>query len=205
MNNTLRHIFAILALFLTFTISRATTAEEILSKAADKYRNSPSLTADFIVKANGSSSNGTIIIAKDRFHLSTPQLETWYDGQTQWTYVPDTGEVNITEPTTEELQQVNPFSIVSSFRESYNSKMLKSTKGTHRLQLIPRSKDLYIRKAILTLDAGTSFPKEITITLDNNRSVNIIVSNVKAGGKVAGSRFTFDKKKYPDAEIIDLR
>ncbi len=198
-------IFTIIALMIGTASINAKTAKSVLSDAANKYKQCQSLTADFTMTVNGNSSKGTITIAKDKFALSSPQLAIWYDGRTQWTYSPDTQEVNITEPTSEELQQVNPFAIVSAFSQSYKSKLLKSSAGTNKIQLDPINKNESIKQIILVLDDKTSYPKEINIKLNTNNIVKIVVSNVKAGGKVNNAQFIFDKKKYPNAELIDLR
>ena len=149
--------------------------------------------------------NGTIVTSGDKFHISSPQLSTWYDGRTQWTYSPSSNEVNITEPTAEELQQVNPFAIISAFRRAYKGTLLKSPAGTHTVQLLPLDKKASIRKAVVTFDAKTLYPTLIRLTTDNNAILSIKVTNVVAGKKYPLSTFVFAKKKYPGAEIIDLR
>lgn len=184
--------------------SDAASAESILQSAAEKYRKAQSLSATFVIETNGNKTDGSIIVAKDMFRLSMPQMSIWYNGRTQWTYSPATQEVSITEPTAEELQQINPFAIVSSFRQSYKSTLLKSTAGTHRIRLVPINNGA-TKSITLSIDARTCYPKEINITTDSNSTVKIIVSNVTSGKKLPLSRFTFDPKEYPDAEIIDLR
>lgn len=205
----IKRLFNIISAFIILmsysTEAVAATAESVLNAAAEKYRNSLSLTANFTITSGGNSSNGTITVAKDKFLMVVPQMKIWYNGRTQWTYSPETNEVNITEPTAEELQQVNPFAIVSSFRQSYNSKMMKSAAGTNRVQLTPINKSDEIKSVVVTFDASTHYPKDVTITSGNNSVVKITVTGIKAGGKLPESQFTFDKKKYPDAEIVDLR
>lgn len=200
------HIFTlVLMLFACPVYANAISAESILQSAAEKYRKAQSLSASFIIEANGNKTDGSIIVAKDKFRLSMPQMSIWYNGRTQWTYSPATQEVSITEPSAEELQQINPFAIVSSFRQSYKSTLLKSSAGTHKVSLVPINNDGAIKSIILSIDAKTSYPKEINITTDSNSTVKIIVSNVTSGKKLPLSRFTFNPKEYPDAEVIDLR
>ncbi len=200
------HIFTlVLMLFACPVYANAISAESILQSAAEKYRKAQSLSASFIIEANGNKTDGSIIVAKDMFRLSMPQMSIWYNGRTQWTYSPATQEVSITEPSAEELQQINPFTIVSSFRQSYKSTLLKSSAGTHKVSLVPINNDGAIKSITLSIDAKTSYPKEINITTDSNSTVKIIVSNVTSGKKLPLSRFTFNPKEYPDAEVIDLR
>lgn len=51
----------------------------------------------------------------------------------------------------------------------------------------------------------TSWPTEITIVTDNGETGQITVKSVTPGGKLPVSDFSCDTKKYPKAEIIDLR
>lgn len=183
----------------------AITANEILSKASEKYQKDGNISALFTLSGVGNSSDGEIIISGDKFFLSTPQLSIWYDGRTQWTYSADTNEVNITEPTVDELQQVNPFAIINSFRKQYNATLLKSAKNLYRIQLTPlNSVNTSINKAIISLNTLSLYPTEIALTINNN-IITIKTKNIKSIKSTSQQTFVFDKKKYPNAEIVDLR
>lgn len=183
----------------------AITANEILNNASEKYQKDGSISAQFTLSGVGNYTEGEVVISGDKFFLSTPQLSIWYNGRTQWTYSADTNEVNITEPTVEELQQVNPFAIINSFRMQYNAILLKSANSLYRIQLIPlKAENTNINKAIVTLNSTTLYPTEIALTIDKN-IVTIKTINIKTIKSASHQTFVFDKKKYPNAEIIDLR
>ena len=184
---------------------RTITANEVLTNASEKYQKEGSISAQFTLSGVGNSTDGTIIIAGDKFHLSTPLLSIWYNGRTQWTYSAETNEVNITEPTVEELQQVNPFAIINSFRKQFDATLLKSANNKYRIQLTPlKSVNTSISKAIVTLNVATLYPTEIALTIDNN-IITININNIKTIKTIHHKTFVFDEKKYPNAEIIDLR
>ncbi len=184
--------------------TNAVTAESILTAATDKFMGSQSLSASFSIKStSGETLNGSITMSGNMFVISTPQLKTWFDGQTQWSYSTEIQEVNITEPTIDELQQINPFAIIANFRNSYNCKLLESSQGTYKIQLIPKTSQQTIKKAILTINSTTFYPTEISLTSDN--TITITVTNVKASNTMPKSAFQFNEKNYPGVEIIDLR
>lgn len=201
---TKRTILSLLLSIIAVSVM-AVTADDVLTAAADKYRQIKTLSASYSIKSGNESATGTIVTSGDKFHITSPQLTTWYDGRTQWTYSPSSGEVNITEPTPEELQQVNPFAIISAFRKAYKGTLLKSVPGIHKIQLLPVDKKAAIRKAIITFDTKTHYPTLIQLTTDNNTTATIKVSGIVAGKKYPASTFMFDKRKYPQAEIVDLR
>jgi outer membrane lipoprotein-sorting protein len=199
--------YILLSLVVFFSASNiyAINANEVLTNASEKYQKDGSISAQFTLSGVGNSTDGTITISGDKFHLSTPLLSIWYNGRTQWTYSAETNEVNITEPTVEELQQVNPFAIINSFRMQFNATLLKSANSMYRIQLTPlKSVNTSISKAIVTLNASTLYPNEIALTIDNN-IITIKTKNIKAIKNVPHKTFVFDEKKYPNAEIVDLR
>lgn len=199
------YILLSLVVFFSASDIYAINANEVLTNASEKYQKDGSISAQFTLSGVGNSSDGTITISGDKFHLSTPLLSIWYNGRTQWTYSAETNEVNITEPTVEELQQVNPFAIINSFRMQFNATLLKSANSMYRIQLTPlKSVNTSISKAIVTLNASTLYPNEIALTIDNN-IITIKTKNIKAIKNVPHKTFVFDEKKYPNAEIVDLR
>jgi outer membrane lipoprotein-sorting protein len=199
------YILLSLVVFFSASDIYAINANEVLTNASEKYQKDGSISAQFTLSGVGNSTDGTITISGDKFHLSTPLLSIWYNGRTQWTYSAETNEVNITEPTVEELQQVNPFAIINSFRMQFNATLLKSANSMYRIQLTPlKSVNTSISKAIVTLNASTLYPNEIALTIDNN-IITIKTKDIKAIKNVPHKTFVFDEKKYPNAEIVDLR
>lgn len=201
----MKRLIFILTAIIALTASAAGNADALLGRAADKLRASKSVTACFTLAVGGESTTGNITLAGDRFVVKTPQLSTWYDGKTQWSYSPQAGEVNITEPTADELSQVNPFVIINAFRKGYKSTLGASTAATKVINLAALDKRADIRTVVLTLDTKTLYPTKIVMTLADGRKMTVTVSSVTPGKALPASTFVFDKKKYPGAEIVDLR
>ncbi len=201
----MKYLITLLISLICFNTSSAVTADDVLKSAAEKYQKANSLSANYSFTTGGNNTKGSIISAGDKFHIYSSDLSIWYDGRTQWSYTPASNEVCISEPTPEELQQINPFAIISAFRKVYKSSLLKSTAGTYKIQLLPIDKRASIRKAVVTMNATTYYPSKIELTLDNNSIVVINVSNVKIGEKYPASTFTFDKNRHPHTEVVDLR
>ena len=86
------------------TTALAQNADEILKQAAEMYAQSNGIQAHFSLHTTipqqgvSESFEGIIYMHDDQFKLETPDMTTWYDGTTQWTYLPRTEEVNITTP-----------------------------------------------------------------------------------------------------------
>ncbi len=184
----------------------AETAAGIIDKTAKKISGSASITASYHLTSPGEGSvSGTLTLAGDNFRMTSPRLITWYDGTTQWTYLVSENEVNVSEPTADELQQVNPFVIINTLRNTYTPSLQKSSNGEKCISLKAKNSKSDIVSALLTINAATSLPKSITLNMSDNRKITISLSNVRTGKKLPVTAFRFDPKKYPGAEIIDLR
>ena len=72
---------------------KAQDAVSILDKAAQTYEQSNGVKANFalhsvVPEQNISESyEGIIEMSNDKFKLTTPDMITWYNGETQWVYV----------------------------------------------------------------------------------------------------------------------
>ncbi len=133
-------------------------------------------------------------------------MTTWFDGKTQRTNMPSAKEVNITTPTADELQQVNPFAVVNRFDKQYNVAFDGAAVGkTRRLRLTSKTPKSDISTVIVTLDTSTLFPTQIKV-IDRRRQVTeILVTKTAVGGALPEATFRFDKKAYPGVEVVDLR
>lgn len=198
-------LLLLLALCCLLPLHAAESATAVLDKAAAKIRSAKSLSASYTISADGHSQSGTLTIAGDRFTIDSSQISSWYDGRTQWTYSTNAGEVNITEPTPEELQQVNPFAIINSFKTNYRASMLKAPAGEKKIRLTSTNTGSDIHSVELTLSASTLYPTRIVLTMGNRRSVSILINSVKAGAALPVSHFRYDPAKHPGIPVVDLR
>ncbi len=183
----------------------AESASDVIKRAADKLRAAKSVTATYTTTAGSHTGKGSITISGDKFHISQPDdVTVWYDGRTQWSYSPATGEVNIIEPTPEEIAQINPFAIIGAFSRGYKASMLKAPAGQKKVQLSATSRKFEIAKVTVTLDSSL-LPRQLSLTTNDGKALKVNVTSIKLGGKVSASTFKFDKKKFPKARVVDLR
>lgn len=206
MRNFISHIIITLILIITASLSaNANDTNSILANASNKLVNNKSISATFSLINNGKPEQGAITIAGDKFTITTDELSTWFDGKTQWTYSPSINEVNISEPTPDELQLINPFAIIKNFKTEFNAKLLSNTNGVCKILLTPKNKNASIKNIELSLNSSSFFPTLVVINATNNIKTTIKVKSIKTGDTLPASTFTFYAKNYPNIEIIDLR
>ena len=184
--------------------AKTPTAADILARASQEMRDAGAIKATFTAAFDGNKTSGEIIVAGNRFNLSTPEIVTWFDGKTQWSYSHAAQEVNVSEPTKAELEQINPFAIMDGLKQNYKARRLASPQDKLKLELTPEKKSDYA-KITLTLNATTYMPEEIVITSTDRSITAITVSHLSKIKTPAQSAFKFDRKLYPMAAIIDLR
>lgn len=199
--------FAIICAVFSLT-SLADNSTNIINKVVSNYKTQKGISATYTISTNQGSTSGSIIMEGNKFYMKSKDLVCWYDGKTQWSYSPMTEEVNISEPTNEELQMVNPYAIVSNFQNAFNSKQIKSpTAGNHLVLLTPKNKkSTEIASIEITVNFTTYLPNKIVFNLNDKTQLIIIVSNYKCRQYFENSLFTFNKSLVPNGTpIIDLR
>ncbi|MGM9703352.1 MAG: LolA-like putative outer membrane lipoprotein chaperone [Prevotella sp.] len=195
----MKKILQTLALLLLAVAASAQTARQVLDKTAVALSNKGGITASFSIKGGVS---GTISVKGRKFQASTPQGIVWFDGKTQWTYVEQNGEVNVSNPTAAELQAINPYNFIHLYRNGYKAE-LKDVGNLYQIHLVATGNGQSIGEMFIRVDKNTYAPTILSMREGKNWTTITVGSFKKAN--LADSYFTFPSKDYPQAEIIDLR
>lgn len=178
-------------------------ARRILDRTAAALSGASGVQANFTLSgAKTGSVSGTLAVKGRKYFISTPQTTVWYNGKTQWTYMRQNDEVNVSAPTAAQQSSINPYRFLSLYKTGYALSSV-TRGGTHTVTMKAQTGRQPIREAVITIDAKTGRPSQIRI-LQGGAWLTIRVSGYRAQ-KLADSMFVFDKRKYPSAEIVDLR
>lgn len=200
--NRIYTLFFLLMLALSLSAQQDTKAKNILDKTVEKYNQSKGISVIF-----GGSQSGKLLLKGEKFQLTTQDVTTWFDGQTQWSYLKQNEEVNISTPTPEELRAINPYAWLSLYKQGFNYRYsgVKTREGKqgHEIVLTPQTKqDIQS----ITLLIGSDYePIYIGILPTEGQMQEFIVHNYRTQLNLNDNAFRFDKSKYPNAEIIDMR
>lgn len=207
-------IFLLAGLLALPAFAQQKEAKEVLDKTSAAFRKAGGVDAQFTIKilAKGQSDGmlvGNIRLKGDKFVLKTMDAITWFDGQTQWSLLTDSEEVNISNPTEEELQGINPYALLSMYEKgfSYELGAKRSHQGTavYEVKLTATDKTKEISQITLYVNRNTYEPLYISAEMNNGTRTEITITSYRTGLKYEDSLFVFDAKKYPRVEIIDLR
>lgn len=200
--NRIYTLFFLLMLTLSLSAQQDTKAKNILDKTVEKYNQSKGISVIF-----GGSQSGKLLLKGEKFQLTTQDVTTWFDGQTQWSYLKQNEEVNISTPTPEELRAINPYAWLSLYKQGFNYRYsgVKTREGKqgHEIVLTPQTKQ-DIQSITLLIDSDYE-PIYIGILPTEGQMQEFIVHNYRTQLNLNDNAFRFDKSKYPNAEIIDMR
>lgn len=154
------------------------------------------------------STSGQMDIMGKRFYMTTPEMQTWFDGKLQWSIQTGDDEVNMTEPTGTELQAVNPYAFLNIYKRGFNYKMKQGTLSNgqqgYKVFMTADNAKQDIREMFLEIDNQYN-PVRVSIRQGKKQWVRLVINSFATGKQFAEQHFTFPKEKFPNAEIIDLR
>jgi outer membrane lipoprotein-sorting protein len=209
-------LFFLLTAALPAFAQKDAKAKEWLDKSSEAFNQAGDLSVDFTMNIKDLSNqvsesfDGRIDLKGAQFHLEVPDMETWFDGKTQWVLQKAWDEVNVSEPTAQEAQALNPAVIFSIYKKGCNYKYrgektdIKGKKA-QEVELIPQAKKSDMTKIVMQIGSSDFMPVKIHIFYKNKMENIIYINKYKKNPDLTDGFFVFDKMKYPNVEIIDLR
>ena len=191
-------------------------AVALLDRAAAAYQQNGGVEASFhidVLAYGGKLSGnieGTILLKGSKFKLTVPgEMITWFDGRNQWLYLQDVGEVNLSNPSEEELLQMNPVNVFLLYRHGFDARRSaeKSWRGQTVTAVVLTPKDPHsdLDNIEIYFEKASLHPLSIRITNKDRSGSAVTVTSYAAGKTYPESMFVFPQKEYPMAEVIDLR
>ena len=191
-------------------------AKKVLYKLSEKTKSHKVISTDFKVTFKSvkdnieNSSEGTLVIKGDKYRLNFMNTEAFYDGKTLWNYLPEVNEVNITEPEPDDEDIFNnPRRLFTIYEDDYKYQLIGtlSENGSEYavVDLYPIDIDQDYSRIRLQINTDDYHLSSATVFGKDGSNYTIVINNYKTNGKFEDSYFIFDKNKYPDVEIVDMR
>lgn len=177
-------------------------AMKVLNKTAAVVGRKGGAQADFTVSGKKTGTQtGTIAIKGNMFQARTKKAIIWYNGKTQWSYLKMTNEVNISTPNEAKRMSMNPYTFISMYKNGYNLSM--TTKGgNYVVHMVAQNKKRSVPEAYITI--SKSYKPSVVRMRQGNDWTTIYVNNFVAKNQ-PNSKFSFNAKDFPKADVIDLR
>ncbi|MDR0711473.1 MAG: outer membrane lipoprotein carrier protein LolA [Prevotellaceae bacterium] len=154
---------------------------------------------------------GQLLISDKMYRLDWGESVIYFNGQLRWTYLKSVNEVTINTPNALEDGIFSDPSMLFSFDpKDYRPKQHGDRTGADgkaivEIDLFPKdSKADYIR-INLQLDKATLLPESVAYYGKNGGNVAIKIQKIDRAVKPTPADFTFDVKKRPGVEVVDMR
>lgn len=189
-------------------------AAAILSGVSAKYKSYKSINVDFAYTLENPSAKiketqtGNLILSGAKYRLNIAGQEVICDGKTTWTYMKEAKEVQVNSVDANE-DGIKPAEIFTIYDKGFLIKFVNESqvgaKVMQNLELTPTDKSKAFFKIKLTVDkSAKQLVKSIIFDKNGNR-YTYVIKNFNANTAVSPSTFTYDAKKYPGVELVDLR
>ena len=200
----MKKITLILMVLVWAVVAYAQNATQLLDRSAATLRAAGNVKIGFSMELEGGSSTGYIKLQRQKFVINMGGTITWFDGKTMWTYVQANEEVNVTTPSADAVAKMNPYAFLSFYKKGYTAKMGKSTSKEHEVILTGKQGSPY-KMVVVRINKSTRYPSVITMTSSKDAVTTIRCNSFLKNQKYKDGTFQFNKKNYPNAEVVDLR
>lgn len=150
---------------------------------------------------------GTFLMKGNQFNFNTKEMQVYFDGKTQWAYMPEINEVSISTPTEKELAETNPLALLQAYSSKSTTRHIKNNaaKDAYTIELTPKDKASEIKKIQVVVNKKTYYPQSIQLVDKKGMISTLALTKFQTGVKTDDKTFTFNSSIYKDIEINDLR
>jgi outer membrane lipoprotein carrier protein len=146
----------------------------------------------------------TLLVSGDKYKMLAAGQTIICDGKTIWTYIKESNEVQINVLENKD-DALTPSKLLTSYNANYKSKIIKSTDpNTESVELIPNTSKNFT-KAILGIDKAKKQIKSFMLFDKSGNTFTYTVKTYVTDTPVTDADFSFDVKKFPGVEVIDMR
>lgn len=187
------------------------TAKKILDDFSTKIQSHKSIQAEFTFSLENTEENmldsfeGSILLKKEKYKLIVMGMESYFDGKTMWSFLPDIEEVTITEPDGEDDSMFNPVQIFNIYKEGYKLEFNGEKEGKYHISMYPNEKDQNYSKIEVKINKKSLQLLSVKYFGNDGNDYYVIINGFNTNQIIEDNVFVFNISDFPDVEVIDLR
>jgi outer membrane lipoprotein-sorting protein len=188
-------------------------ASDLLDQVSAKTKGYKSIKADFSYKMQNTKAKineekqGTLLLSGDKYKMQASGQTVICDGKTIWTFMPETNEVQINSLEAKD-EALTPSKLLSNYNSNYKSKIISDKNNNDpnvtTLELIPNTAKNYTR-AVLGVEKNKLQVKYFILYDKNGNVFTYTITRFQTDVPFTATDFSFDPKKVPGIEVIDMR
>lgn len=189
-------------------------AKAILDKVSEKYKTYKSIQADFslnIVNEDADvdeTKTGKFFVQGSKYKLDMDEQMVVCDNETQWTYLKEANEVQITYYDEEEAS-ISPSQLFTIYEDDYfyvwHSDSREDGSTYDLIDLTPFDKDQPFYKVRISVNRESDMIEGAKLFTNDGTYYIYKITELLPDGDVSDDTFTFDDSAYEGIEVIDLR
>jgi outer membrane lipoprotein-sorting protein len=205
----MKKMFFTLAVLLP-AMTFAQDANALLSKFSERMQKTKNLSVAFEYTFASQSEKGTLLLMDKMYKLDLDASTIYFNGEVRWTYLKAANEVTISLPNflTDGIF-ANPTALFVFNKEEYNSKLgsekTVNGKTVVEVDLFPKDEQAPFTNINLRMDKSTLQPVSIAYYSKDGNNIAIAITAFNISVKPTPADFTFDTKKHPNVEVVDMR
>jgi outer membrane lipoprotein-sorting protein len=195
---------------LGFSQSKDQKAIALLNEVSAKTKAYKSIKVDFTYTMENTKAKineekkGSLLVSGDKYKMSASGQTVICDGKTIWTYIKESNEVQINSLDNKD-DALTPSKLLTSYNANYKSKIIRSSEpGIESVELIPNTAKNFT-KAILGIDKAKKQIRSFTLFDKSGNTFTYKIITFLTDTPVTTADFSFDEKKFPGVEVIDMR
>lgn len=201
----------IISFLLAFTTMYAQDkkATTLLNEVSIKTQSYENIKIDFGYQMLNKSQNinetleGMLLSKGSKYKLNVAGQHIISDGKTMWTYLESVNEVQINE-VTDDSESFNPRHFLKTWSDKFKAKIISEKGNETLLELTPKESGAF-SKVHVKVDK-VKMQLLALIMFDNGGSEFVYtIKRFITNQPIPDSEFSFDPKKHPGIEVIDLR
>lgn len=212
------YLSAVLSLLSVLSVAQTKSdpaAKAILDAVSAKFKTFTTVEATFSYKVENaagkalSNKTGSIKMKGTKYRVSFSGQEIFCNGTTVWNYDKAANEVTISNLDASS-GMITPQKLFTNFYDKdflylLNGEKKVGNKTIQEIEMTPVDKSKPFHKVYVQVDkaAKTIYSTKVLENAGNRYSYT--VTTMKTNSPLADNIFTFDKKKYPGVEEVDLR
>jgi outer membrane lipoprotein-sorting protein len=190
-------------------------AKKVLDAVSAKFKTFKAIKAAFALKIENAAGKvqgvkaGTVLMKGVKYRVSITGQEIFCDGITIWTYDVAAKEVQVSS-LYNSSGSITPQKLFTNFYDKdflfvLGQDLKKGGKTYKVVELTPIDKTKSFFKVVLEVDKATSVIMSTRVFEKNGNRYLYAINSINTNATVADESFSFNPKKYPGVEVIDLR
>jgi outer membrane lipoprotein carrier protein len=190
-------------------------AKKVLDAVSAKFKTFKAIKASFALKIENAAGKvqgvkaGNVMMKGLKYRVSITGQEIFCDGTTVWTYDVAAKEVQVSS-LDNGSGSITPQKLFTNFYDKdflfvLGQDLQKGGKTYKVVELTPIDKTKPFFKVVLEVDKSTSVIMATRVFEKNGNRYLYAINTINTTANITDDAFSFNPKKYPGVEVIDLR